>query len=115
MVNEYGEALDKNGYAPSVLQPGDMQESCFLCGENGEMLDRHEVFFGSAYRQKSKRLGLWVCICHGKCYLCGGEAVHNNRETDLYLKEQGQLAAMERYGWDEEKFRAEFGRSYLED
>ena len=76
---------------------------------------KHEVFFGSAYRQKSKRLGLWVCICHGKCHLWGEEAVHNNRETDLYLKEQGQLAAMERYGWDEEKFRAEFGRSYLED
>ena len=40
-------------------------------------------------------------------------AVHTNREADLRLKKWAQKKAMEYYGWPEEKFRQEFGRSYL--
>lgn len=58
--NEYGEKLDSNGYAPSILHD---KPVCLICGRYGTA--RHEVYFGSAYRAKSKCLGLWVTLCHG--------------------------------------------------
>ena len=54
-LNEYGEKLDSNGYAPSILHD---KPVCLICGRYGTA--RHEVYFGSAYRAKSKRLGLWA-------------------------------------------------------
>ena len=51
-LNEYGEKLDSNGYAPSILHD---KPVCLICGRYGTA--RHEVYFGSAYRAKSKRLG----------------------------------------------------------
>lgn len=56
-LNEYGEKLDSNGYAPSILHD---KPVCLICGRYGTA--RHEVYFGSAYRAKSKRLGLWVTL-----------------------------------------------------
>lgn len=56
-LNEYGEKLDSNGYAPSILHD---KPVCLICGRYGTA--RHEVYFGRAYRAKSKRLGLcWIC------------------------------------------------------
>jgi hypothetical protein len=52
--------LDRNGYAPSILQT---EERCFLCGRTDRKLDRHEPF-GGPYRAKSKADGLWVLLCH---------------------------------------------------
>ena len=48
--------LDRNGYAPSIVQD-DADECCAICYANGgkDPLNRHEIF-GGAYRQKSKRL-----------------------------------------------------------
>lgn len=59
MLNEYGETLDRNGYAPSIVQDID---GCYFCARQDGKLDRHEIFHG-AYRQKSKALGLWVTLC----------------------------------------------------
>ena len=115
--NEYGVALDCNGYAPSIVQP-DADESCWLCGVTVGKLDRHEIFFGP-YREKSKRLGLWATLCHESCHLgygpFGSEAVHAHRPTDLRLKQAAQRAAMMQYGWDTKTFIAQFGRNYLEE
>lgn len=110
-VNEYGAALDRNGYAPSLLQDGLC--SCYLCGGATEKVDRHEVF-GGAYREKSKRLGLWVMLCHNSCHIFGQYAVHNNAEIARSLKETAQQVAMVAYGWDTQKFIQEFGRNYLD-
>lgn len=44
-LNEYGEKLDSNGYAPSILHD---KPVCLICGRYGTA--RHEVYFGSAYR-----------------------------------------------------------------
>lgn len=62
MVNEYGAKLDRNGYAPSIIQD-EADESCFVCYANGyyDPLNRHEAF-GGPFRDKSKRLGLWVSL-----------------------------------------------------
>ena len=59
-LNEYGEKLDSNGYAPSILHD---KPVCLICGRYGTA--RHEVYFGSAYRAKSKRLGLWAMEHYG--------------------------------------------------
>lgn len=40
--NEYGEKLDSNGYAPSILS---QSSTCLICGRYRTA--RHEVFFGS--------------------------------------------------------------------
>ena len=70
-LNEYGEKLDSNGYAPSILHD---KPVCLICGRYGTA--RHEVYFGSAYRAKSKRLGLWVTLCPW-CHQNGPTAIHN--------------------------------------
>lgn len=64
------------------------------------------------YRDKSKRLGLWANLCPW-CHQNGPNAIHRNHDEDLRLKKWAQKKAMEHYGWPEEKFRQEFGRSYL--
>lgn len=111
MKNEYGAPLDRNGYAPSILQ-GD-ENACFTCFGCREKHDRHEVF-GGANRQKSKRLGLWVTLCHNQHHIFGPRSVHRCREVDLALKKFAQRAAMLHYRWSVEDFIREFGRNYLD-
>lgn len=52
---------DKNGYAPSILQPDADPPYCAICFANGaaDPLNRHEVF-GGAYRDKASA---WGCGC----------------------------------------------------
>ena len=115
MRNEYSVQLDRNGYAPSIVQ-SDAGEKCAICFANGasDPLNRHEVFYG-AYREKSKRLGLWVTLCHNRCHQNGRNSVHQNADVDRALKVYAQRAAMEHYGWSKEDFIREFGKNYLDD
>lgn len=108
--------MDKSGYAPSIMQDTVFEPFCYLCGANGALdkLDRHEIF-GGPYREKSKRLGLWVLLCHNDCHIFGPMAAHNNASTALRLKQEAQRRAMEAYGWSTEDFIREFGKNYLED
>lgn len=105
MRNRYGQELDRNGYAPSIV--GEMGRCC-LCGRTDRALQRHEVYHG-AYRDKSKNLGTWVNICD----LCHDRVHHHEASLDRELKEMMQKKAMERYGWSVDEFRAEFGKSYI--
>ncbi len=113
MKNEYGVKLDRNGYAPSILQRN--LEVCRRCGRNGatDHLDRHEVF-GGAMRSKSKELGLWVLLCHDRCHE-GNKGVHRDREFDLALKRAAQRFAMQQYNWGIDEFRAMFRNNYLDE
>jgi hypothetical protein len=88
--------------------------TCWLCGRNGtaDPLDKHHIF-GGAYRAKSQKLGLTVYLCHHDCHIFGPDAAHRNPETMQRLHEYGQRLAMEKFGWDEDDFRREFGKSYL--
>lgn len=107
MTNEYGERLDRNGYAKSIL----VTEAglCFGCLNHTDTA-RHEVFFGEGRRVKSKRLGLWVNLCP-RCH----DLAHNEYKYNRYLKQITQEAAMEHYGWDIQRCIAELGKNYLED
>lgn len=112
MKNEYGVKLDRNGYAPSVLGSGSTRfGTCRICGRLC-YTERHEVFFGIANRERSKRLGLWVTLCD-RCHRTGKRAVHNNRGADLGLKASAQIMAMNRYGWTLTEFMDRFGRSWI--
>lgn len=88
---------------------------CWKCGRNGaaDPLDRHHIFEGTAYRKKSEKYGLVVYLCHNRCHIFGGDAVHQNAEAMRELHQYGQRLAMERFGWTVEDFRREFGKSYL--
>jgi len=105
LKNDYGEALDRNGYAPSVIST---ESRCFVCGRSGRKLDRHEVWHGPN-RDKSKRLGCWVPLC-GDCH---DKLHHRGGGLDAELKKTAQPLVTEHYGWTDEEFRALFGKSYV--
>ena len=107
MRNEHGVPLDRNYYAPSILdtEPG----LCFGCYNHTDTA-RHEIFFGWGRRTKSKRLGLWVNLCP-RCHTIA----HNEYKYNEYLKQTAQAAAMEHYGWDTEQCIAELGKNYMEE
>lgn len=57
MTNEYGVTLDRNGYAPSIVQD---IEGCYYCATRCGKLDRHEVFHGAS-RKNQRRWGSGCC------------------------------------------------------
>ena len=108
MRNEFGVLLDRNGYAPSILdtEPG----RCFICGRTAET-ERHEPF-GAALRSKSKALGLWVNLCR-ECHRTGAESAHKCKETADRLRAECEAAAMEKSGWTMDEWRERFYKNYL--
>lgn len=101
--------MDRNGYNSSIVQ--DDLTCCYWCGARDQHLDRHEIF-GGASREKSKRLGLWVLLCHDRCHLQGA---HRNKEIDIELKKAAERAALTQYGWTVPRFIGEFGYNVLEE
>lgn len=99
-----------NGYSDSILQT-DMTV-CFLCGRRDRKLDRHEVW-GGAYRSKSKRLGLWVLLCHDDCHE-GSNGVHRNADKSRRLREYAEKKALDQYDWTVQDFIREFGKNYID-
>lgn len=107
MINEFGKKLDRNGYAPSIIQKD--IDHCYLCGRSDQKLDRHEPFKG-AYRNKSKNLGMWVTLCHDRCHF--GQA-HKYYQVNRELMMDAQRAAMKEYRWTIEDFIRNFGRNWI--
>ena len=105
MTNEYGVLLDRAGYSESIVQLGNC---CFKCGRTNGKLDRHEIW-GGPYRDKSKRLGLWVLLCHETCHLYG---VHQDAEYARRLRAFAQGMLQEEYCWSTEEFIKRFGKNY---
>ena len=108
MQNEYGVQLDRNGYAPSLIEW--REGECLICGRSDRPIQRHEVFHGS-YRERSKNLGCWVNICD-ECH----RAIHQTAKfKERALKNLMQRAAMKHYNWSVDLFRQNFGKNYLEE
>lgn len=91
----------------SFIQPG--LDYCFLCGRYNVPLELHEVFHGTANRQKSKDHGFVVALCP-KCH----RFVHNHRKTDAKLQELVQKM-WEMKGNSREDFMKIFGKNYVRD
>ena len=75
--------------------------------------ERHEVFFGKAYRQKSINDGLVVFLTtenHRGTYGVHGMKGH---KFNMYLKKIAQETWMQYYNKTEEEFRQRYGKNYL--
>ena len=91
-----------------------MPHSNLYSTERSGNLHRHEVFYGSGNRQNSIKYGL-VVFLPPELHNMSNKGVHFNRDFDLCLKKIGQIAAMRRYGWDENQFIKVFGKNYLQE
>ena len=90
---------------------GDKKDRCFLCGRT-DWIETHHIFNGTANRKKSEKYGLTVHLCHW-CHNEPPHGVHYNQDADTRLKQIGQKAAMNEYGWTVDEFREVFGKNYL--
>jgi len=83
---------------------------CYFC-HTTQNLHRHHIFFGTANRKKSEQydITVWLCANH---HNMGMKCVHNNRDMDLILKQEGQRYFEQNIG-NREMFMKEFGRNYL--
>lgn len=109
-LNEYGEKLDRNGYAKSIFAT--KPNVCWLCHQ-AAVTERHEVF-GGALRNKSKALGLWMNLCGG-CHRTSPDAVHQSNRTATKLKAIAQKMAMQKYEWSHDEWVRRFYKNYLEE
>lgn len=91
----------------SIIQ--ECTDSCYLCGNRATEV--HHIF-GGALRKKCDKYGLTVHLCHD-CHNEPPYGVHHHKPKMDLLHRIGQRAAMERYGWSEIDFRAEFYKNYL--
>ena len=89
---------------------------CCLCGkkqdlEKGIIINKHEIFFGSANRDNSIADKMIAPLCPS-CHNMGNVCVHNNRELDLKLKRIGQEVWEKTYGTRED-FINRYKKSWL--
>ena len=86
----------------------DNEHECYICGRWG--VEAHHIFFGTANRKLSDKYGLVVPLCK-EHHRMREDAVHQNRDTDLFLKRLGQEYFEKNY--PELNFMEIFGRNYL--
>ena len=75
-------------------------------------LHRHEVFFGTANRQKSIRDGL-VIFLTPELHNMSDKGIHFNRNFDIAAKRSGERAWLDYYGKTIDDFTHEYGKNYL--
>lgn len=82
-------------------------DHCYVCGAPHP--HKHEVFFGTANREKSKKYKMILPLCY--IHHEGNDSPHKNREVDLAYKKMAQEVWERTYGTRED-FIKEFIRSY---
>ena len=87
----------------------DDMEHCIFC--HSQNIEIHHVFFGVASRPKADKHGLVLPLCN-KHHTGSGNCPHKNRIIDLALKCWAQSVYEKEIG-TRQKFRQEFGKSYL--
>lgn len=93
---------DRNRF--SIIQP--KLDRCLICG--ARPVEKHEVFYGSGFRTKSKDYGMVVALCH-ICHM----NIHNNQENDVKLKKWAQAVFEEEYG--HRRYMQVFKKNYLDE
>jgi hypothetical protein len=88
-----------------------MPKSPLYATERFEGSHKHHVF-GASNRKKAEELGLYVFLTPAM-HNMSDYGVHFNKAFDLELKQIGQKAAMQTYGWSIDEFIQQFGRNYL--
>lgn len=93
---------------------------CWLCARlinypvYHQYLEEHHIFYGTANRKMSERLGMKVKLCphHHRGDKSGNkDAIHHNKAYDLYLKRYAQTKFEEHFSRDD--FIDIFGKSWL--
>lgn len=90
----------------SLLSP---VRECYVC-HTTQGLHKHHVYPGGR-RKNSEKEGCWVWLC-GYHHNLSNAGVHFDRDLDMRIRRECQIAWMERGGTIEE-FRRLFSRSYL--
>ena len=80
-----------------------------MCGRKGD-LHKHEVFYGTANRQKSIKWGMVIALCPSH-HNMSSQGIHYNKELDLHVKQEAQRIFEKTY--PDEDFLAIFGKNYL--
>lgn len=75
--------------------------------------ERHEVFFGRAYRQKSIKDGLVVFLTENDHRGTNGVHGKNGNKLNKYLKKKAQEAWMKYYKKTKEEFIQKYGQNFL--
>lgn len=106
-------AKKRRKHGKSILQS---EKFCYLCFEkygeyNYRNLHQHHCMHGTANRVLAEEDGLWIYACIG-CHEFNKDAIHNCRETDLYVQQAAQQAYEEQIGTREE-FVSRYGKNYL--
>lgn len=100
----------------SIMQRKD--GTCYLCEKLYSdcsikpVVQEHHAIFGTANRDKSEHYGLkvYLCLYH---HIEGEEAVHNNAENALIVKQDAQRAFTRRF--PNEDWMSIFGKNFLYD
>ena len=91
----------------------EIEMSCFCRNKRyNKRCHRHEIFFGSANRQKSIEYGLVVFI-EPEYHNITAYGVHFNDDLRRQMQEFAQRVAMKYYEWSTEDFINIFGKNYL--
>lgn len=91
----------------SIIQK---EYKCLVCGTTIG-LHSHEVFYGTANRQKSIKDKMVVYLC-GTHHNLTDNGIHQNHWLDLEVKQKAQKIWEETYG-DRKAFIKRYGKSYL--
>ena len=90
---------------------GNEKGKCFICGRHMPT-ESHHIFFGTANRKLSEKLGLKVDLCH-ECHNEPPNGVHFSNIQCRFLQKIAQSEAMRYYGWSKDEFMQIFGRNYI--
>ena len=114
MAGKHDKIKDKDRF--SILVPS--LDRCCLCGST-DRVALHEVFFGTANRDKSKEDGMVVPLC-GPHHNLSTFSVHNCHELDLKIKQNAEKIWIDKYTNNElpyddriELFIKRYGKNYL--
>lgn len=97
--------LDKNGYAPSIMQTN---KECWVSKMQNCDLVRHEIYFGSANRKISKANGCWVWLTP-----YWHKLIHSAMGCKLNLRLKRECQKIYEETHTREEFRQLIGKSYL--
>lgn len=92
-------------------------EGCYICnrdygGSNPYDVHTHEIFYGTGYRQLSKKYGMMLELCEKHHNLDNKHGAHFDRKLDFELKQMAQRIFEKDYLRHD--FRQIFGMSYLD-
>ena len=91
----------------SIIQK---EKVCYITGDTYNLHEHH--VFGGIYKAASDRLGLKIYL-RADWHNMADYGIHFDKELRERIQDEVQRFAMEYYGWTEEQWIIEVGRSFL--